>query len=78
MLIAASVMISGLWWLGTSMMKQWLRRRAVRRPVSRLTTAPSSSSVLSDPFISMSARPSRTSATAFSAAAWLCSTSTIS
>ena len=27
-------------------MKQWLRRRAVRRPVSRLTTAPGSSSVL--------------------------------
>ena len=36
-------------------------RRAVRRPVSRLTTAPISSSVCRLPFISASALPSRTS-----------------
>jgi hypothetical protein len=35
MLTAASVMISASSWSGTSMMKQWLIRRAVRRPVSR-------------------------------------------
>src|SRR5512134_820902 len=49
------------------MTKQWLTRRAVRSPVSRLTTAP----------ISASALPSRTSSTAFSADAWLCGVSTI-
>ena len=32
MLTAASVMISGSGWPGTSMMKQWLMRRAVRMP----------------------------------------------
>ena len=46
-------------------------RRAVRSPVSRLTTAPISSSVCRLPFISASALPSRTSSTAFAADAWL-------
>jgi hypothetical protein len=64
MLTAASVMISALSWSGTSMMKQWLIRRPVRSPVSRATTALISSSVCRLPFISASARPSRTSATA--------------
>ena len=54
------------------MTKQWLTRRAVRSPVSRRTTAPISSSVCRLPFISASALPSRTSATAFSAESWLC------
>ena len=53
-------------------------RRAVRKPVSRLTTSAISSSVCSDPFISASALPLRTSSTAFAAAPWLCSASTIS
>ena len=35
MLTAASVMISGSGWPGTSMMKQWLIRRAVRMPDCR-------------------------------------------
>ena len=43
------------------MTKQWLMRRAVRSPVSRLTTAAISSSVCRLPFISASALPSRTS-----------------
>ena len=60
------------------MTKQWLRRRAVRSPFSRSMTAPMSSSVCSEPFISAAARPSRTSCTARSAAAWLCAASTIS
>ena len=64
MLTAASVMISASAWSGTSMMKQWLIRRPVRSPVSRATTADISSSVCRLPFISASARPSRTSATA--------------
>ena len=53
-------------------------RRAVRRPVSRFTTAAISSSVCRLPFISASALPSRTSSTAFAAEAWLCGASTIS
>ncbi len=56
-------------------------RRSVRSPRSRLTTAPISSSVPSEPFISISARPSRTTRTtrtAASAAAWLWGASTIS
>ena len=64
MLTAASVMISGVSWPGTSMTKQWLMRRAVRRPPSRRTTAPISSSVCRLPFISASASPARTSSTA--------------
>ena len=59
------------------MMKTWLMRRPVRSPVSRATTAPSSSSVCRLPFISSSASPSRTSSTAFAAAAWLCGASTM-
>ena len=54
------------------MRKTWLRRRPVRRPVSRATTAPSSSSECRLPFISSSASPWRTSSTALAAAAWLC------
>ena len=33
MFTAASLMISASGWLGTSMTKQWLMRRAVRMPV---------------------------------------------
>ena len=77
MFTAASVMISASGWAGTSMTKQWLMRRSVRMPPSRATTAPISSSVCRLPFISASARPSRTSSTALAAAAWLCGTSTI-
>ena len=44
MLTAASLMMSASGCPGTSMTKQWLMRRAVRSPVSRLTTAPISSS----------------------------------
>jgi hypothetical protein len=76
-LIAASVMISTFGWSGTSRMKQWVSRRSVRSPVSRRTTALISSSVLSEPFISISAPPSRTTATAFSADSWLCAASMI-
>src|SRR5271166_6471545 len=75
MFTAASVMISGSEWLGTSITKQWLMRRAVRMPPSRATTAPISSSVCKLPFIKASALPSRTSATAFSAESWLCADS---
>ena len=71
MLTAASVMISASGWFGTSITKQWLMRRAVRRPTSRFTTAAISSSVCRLPFISASALPSRTSCTAASAAALL-------
>ena len=39
------------------MMNTWLMRRPVRRPVSRATTAPSSSSVCRLPFMSSSACP---------------------
>src|SRR6187399_857964 len=60
------------------MMKQWLIRRAVRRPVSRATTAAISSSVWRLPFISASARPQRTSSTALKAESWLWAASTIS
>ena len=78
MLIAASVMIRASSWPGTSITKQWLTRRAVRNPISRLTTAAISSSVCRLPFISASALPSRTSRTAVVAAASLCGASTIS
>ena len=54
------------------MMKTWLMRRPVRSPVSLATTAASSSSVWRLPFISSSAWPPRTSATAVAAEAWLC------
>ena len=57
------------------MMKQWLIRLAVRIPVSRATTAAISSSVWRLPFMSASARPSRTRATARAAASWLCAAS---
>ena len=60
------------------MTKTWLTRRPVRSPVSRFITSESSSSVCRLPFIRRSALPVRTSSTAFSAAAWLCGTSTIS
>ena len=60
------------------MTKTWLMRRPVRIPVSRFMTSESSSSVCRLPFMSSSALPVRTSSTAFSAAAWLCGTSTIS
>ena len=58
------------------MMKQWLMRRAVRMPLSCATTAAISSSVCRLPFISASAFPSRTSATALAAESWLCSEAT--
>ena len=54
MFTAASVMMTTRSMAGTSMMKQWLMRRAVRRPVSRFTTAAISSSVCRLPFISIS------------------------
>ena len=78
MFTAASVMNKVWGWPGTSMTKTWLMRRPVRIPVSRFTTSDSSSSVCRLPFMSSSALPERTSSTAFSAAAWLCGTSTIS
>ena len=53
------------------MMKQWLVRRAVRSPVSRLTTSAINSSVWRLPFISTSACPLRTSPTALAADSWL-------
>src|ERR671912_2202469 len=77
MFTAASVMMSAVSWPGTSMTKQWLTRRAVRRPPSRRTTAPMSSSVCRLPFISASAWPDFTSSTATSAVAWLCGASTM-
>ena len=76
MFTAASLMISASGWLGTSITKQWLMRRAVRMPVSRATTAPISSSVCRLPFIRASARPARTSSTALAAESWLCAAST--
>ena len=78
MFTAASVMKSVWGCVGTSMMKTWLMRRPVRKPVSRLVTSASSSSECRLPFMSSSALPSRTNATARSAAAWLCGTSMIS
>ena len=60
------------------MMKTWLIRRAVRRPVSLATTSLISSSVCRLPFIRSSALPARTSSTALAAAAWLCGASTSS
>ena len=77
MLIAASVMNSVSAWPGTSMTKTWLIRRAVRRPVAEAVTSRISSSVCRLPFISSSPLPSRISATACAAAAWLCGASTI-
>ena len=77
MLMAASVMISACSSAGTSITKQWLMRRLVRSPVSRLTTAPINSSVWRLPFISASTLPSRTRRTAASADASLCGASTI-
>jgi hypothetical protein len=76
MFTAASVMMSGSACPGTSMMKQWLSRRAVRSPVSRLTTSAISSSVWRLPFISASACPLRTSPTALAADSWLYAEST--
>ena len=78
MLIAASVMNSVSAWPGTSMTKTWLIRRSVRRPVAEAVTSRISSSVCRLPFISSSPLPSRISATARAAAAWLCGASTIS
>ena len=75
---AASVMISASGWRGTSMMKQWLMRRAVRMPAWRDTTALINSSVWRLPFIRASARPAVTSSTALVAESWLCSVGTIS
>ena len=77
MLIAASVMNSVSGWPGTSMMKTWLIRRSVRRPVAEAATSFISSSVCRLPFISSSPLPSRISATAWAAAAWLCGASTM-
>ena len=78
MLIAASVMNSVSGWPGTSMTKTWLIRRSVRRPVAEAVTSRISSSVCRLPFIRSSPLPSRISATAWAAAAWLCGASTIS
>lgn len=50
---------------------------AAARPVLRATTSCMSSSVCRLPFISRLASPARTSATAVSAAAWLCGASTM-
>ncbi len=77
MLIAASVTMRGSSWPGTSITKQWLRRRSVRSPPSRRTTAPISSSVWRLPFISAPASPALTSATALSAESWLWADSTM-
>ena len=78
MLIAASVMNSVSGWPGTSMTKTWLIRRSVRRPVAEAVTSRISSSVCRLPFIRSSPLPSRISATARAAAAWLWAASTIS
>ncbi len=78
MFTAASLMMTTRSIAGTSMMKQWLMRRLVRRPVSRLTTAAISSSECRLPFISISALPSRARRTAASAEASLCGASTTS
>ena len=59
------------------MMKTWLIRRSVRRPVADEVTSRISSSVCRLPFIRSSPLPSRISATACAAAAWLCGASTI-
>ena len=77
-LIAASVMNSVSEYVGTSMTKTWLIRRAVRKPVFEDVTARISSSVCRLPFISSSPLPALTSSTALAAAASLCGTSTIS
>ncbi len=59
------------------MMNTWLMRREVRRPVAEGTIAAISSSVCRLPFISDSTSPERASSTARTAAAWLCSVSTM-
>jgi hypothetical protein len=71
MLMAASVMKSVSACVGTSMMKTWLMRRAVRRPVVPEVTARMSSSVCKLPFIKSSPLDRRISSTAFAAAASL-------
>ena len=76
MFTAASVMMTTRSISGTSMMKQWLMRRPVRSPESRLTTAAISSSVCRLPVISNSTLPSRASRTAVSADSTLCAAST--
>ena len=60
------------------MMKTWLIRRAVRRPVADAVTARISSSVCRLPFISSSPLASWISWTPRAAASSLCATSTIS
>jgi hypothetical protein len=77
MLIAPSVTMRTLWYVGTSMRKTWLSRRPVLRPVSFAITAPRISSECRLPFMTSSASPVRTSSTAFAAAARLSGTSTI-
>ncbi len=77
MLIAASVTISGLGYVGTDMTKAWLVRRPVRSPVAEETTALISSSVCKLPYINASARADRTSSTALAGAARASATSSI-
>ena len=55
-------------WVSPLMPYTWLMRRSVRRPVSGRMTSCISSSVCRLPFISSSASPARTRATAFPAA----------
>ena len=76
-MIAASVTSSSRGYAGTSSTNTCEMRRAVRSPVADGTIAAISSSVWRLPFISASTWPARASSTAFSAAAWLCSTGTI-
>src|SRR5262249_11171090 len=78
MLMAASVMKSVSEYVGTSKMKTWLMRRAVRRPVLLEVTSRMSSSVCRLPFISSSPLDWWINSTAFAAAASLWGTSTIS
>ena len=78
MFTAASEMMSASGCVGTSITKQWLMRRAVRRPVSFFTTSAINSSVWRLPFINASALPARTRSTAAAADAWLCGASTSS
>ena len=75
--MAASVMNSVSEYVGTSITKTWLMRRAVRNPVVEDVTARMSSSVWRLPFISNSPLDSRISSTALAAAASLCGASTI-
>src|SRR3990167_3295636 len=71
MFIAASVIISVLWYVGTSIMYAWLSLLSVLRPVSCLTTSVISSSVCRLPFMRTVHSPSLTSLTASAAEAWL-------